>query len=293
MGKKQAGKVKVTVVLTPSEKAALVKRARSESLSVAALIRRFALGLVSIVMLACGGESSSVSADPNGSAGKHDSGSAGSVAGRSHQAGTGGSGSGGDSGSAGEAPAATGGSGSKPSGAGGSAGKPANVSGSAGEADAGEPSAVGGSVGDGGEPGAGGANEAGAGGEPSGTGGTGVAGSGPVECAELSNETCGGTSVNHLVRHEPKDDTYCIKVNFLGPGRAWFDKRDDECSLGEPDRVMTEQECFVVWGPAYGAADIFWVDRLYTQQDKGDACVNRISKQTYDSNPGNFFCSCP
>lgn len=75
MSKKQQGKFKVTVVLNQEAKAALVKRAQKEGLSIAALIRRFALGLAALVLIACGGETFS-SPGPVGSAGMP-SGSAG------------------------------------------------------------------------------------------------------------------------------------------------------------------------------------------------------------------------
>jgi hypothetical protein len=278
---------KFTMRLDAKERAALEKKAASARLSAAELLRRFILGIAAALLVACGGVASS-GAEQESDGGKPSAGTGGSHAGRSQSAGRGGSGTGSES--TGGEPSGTGGSGSKPSSVGGSSGSAAaGDSGSGG--DAGE-LATGGAGSDGGA--AGETGEAGLGGSPdSGTGGTGIAGGGPVSCADLSDQTCGGSATSHLVKHVPKPDTYCIKVNFLSAGSAWYDQRADECSLGEPDKVMVEQGCFVVFGPAYGVHEQFWVDALYVQQENGDACVNRISRGVFDANPGNFFCSCP
>lgn len=75
MTKGRSDKCKVTVVLTRDEKSKLKRRAQSEGLSVAALIRRLALGFVALALVACSGETFS-SPGPVGSAGMP-SGSAG------------------------------------------------------------------------------------------------------------------------------------------------------------------------------------------------------------------------
>jgi len=59
MQKKQADKLKVTIVMNREEKSALEKRAKAERLSLSALVRRFAVGLAALALVACGSDFSS------------------------------------------------------------------------------------------------------------------------------------------------------------------------------------------------------------------------------------------
>ena len=300
--------------ITREEKELLRQKAARDRVSITGLIRRFAAGLVALLVVACGGSSESFVSPPASTGGAGSSsgtGGSGSSAGQATSAGRSGgagqpadvAGTGGAAGhhhgsggthanGTGGAPIATGGSNSTEGGASGDvgAGGSEDLSGAGGE-----PPAVGGMPA-GGSPATGGVGGSSAG--VSGSAGSPAAGTGgsPTACPEHSG-TCGTETPDKIVISTIPYE-YCMKVTFLAPAEVWTGTSGpNSCPSRAADLQVPSgfdpSMCRVFWGreaaqpPAVTSYDGIVVDSAL------EPCVTFISKELYDSVPGNSFCSCP
>jgi hypothetical protein len=314
-------KTKLSVELSAEDLEALKLKATKEHISLAALIRRFAAGLVgSALLLACGGDD--FSAPPNKSAagmagmastaGKSGAGGgggdlAGASGGRDSAAGTSSEGGGGDAEEAGAAPGLAGAGGDPgvaTGGSGGTAGLPEESAGANAGGEMNTAAGAGGSSGgtpqDGGRGGLGGnASVAGQGGKAAG----GSSGSGGVPaknyCEQLGHPyACGGDDTE--MRSFDLTDTswftagvYCLVVRT--PSLIWSDESPGFCSDGTNPtwELSGSNTCKVIWGPDGPETDARLFSSRLDVLSAGDPCITQISRSLYERVPGNQFCSCP
>lgn len=143
---------------------------------------------------------------------------------------------------------------------------------------------------DGGAPGDGGGGHA--------VGGSGSSGEpDPSSCLDVPN-VCGADAPARM-RIEVGTSTYCVKLGFYGDAQLWVGASsvDETCPVTQSNvslRAGTNgTACQVVFGPAGPHADPrFYSTYVYSSSGRSP-CVTRISRELFDSVPGNQFCACP